>query len=126
MKMPRRRIVRKGVDRGEHARSHQEGPDQRQREGKDREQDGPDLERAALFHHHGGMEQRRTGEPRHQRGVLDRIPEPVAAPAELVIGPVRAAGDAERQAHPGAEHPRPHPARPGGVDAAFEQRGDGE
>ena len=26
------------------------------------------------------------------------------------------------QAHPGGEHPRPHPARPGRVDAAFQQR----
>ena len=116
------RIVRKGVDRGEHPRSHQEGPNQRQREGKDRQQDGPDFERTALFHHHGGMQQRCAGKPRHQRGIFDRIPEPEAAPAQHVIGPVRAAGDPERQAHPGAEHPRPHPARPGGVDAAFQQR----
>ena len=69
---------------------------------------------------------RRAGEPRHQRSILDRIPKPITAPAELVIGPIRAAGDAERQAHPGAEHPRPHPACPGGIDAAFEQRCDGE
>ena len=49
-----------------------------------------------------------------------------SAPAQFVIGPIRAAGDAERQAHPGAEHPGPHPARPGRVDAAFNQGGDGE
>ena len=28
--------------------------------------------------------------------------------------------------HPGGERPRPHPARPGGVDPALDQRGDGE
>ena len=50
-------------------------------------------------------------QPRHQRGILDRVPEPPAAPAELVIGPVAAGGDAERQEDPGAQHPRPH--RPG-------------
>ena len=60
------RIGGEDVHRGEHARAHQEGADQRQREGEDGEQDGPDLERAALFHHHGGMQERRTGEPRHQ------------------------------------------------------------
>ena len=52
------RIGGEGMHRGEHARSHQEGADQRQREGEDREQDGPDLERAALLHDHGGMQQR--------------------------------------------------------------------
>src|SRR4051795_1424325 len=31
--------------------------------------------------------QSRPAEPRHERGVLHRIPEPPAAPAELVIGP---------------------------------------
>src|SRR5579862_1484432 len=70
------------------------------------------------------MQQRRTGEPRHQRCVLDWIPEPEAAPAELVIGPVRAAGDAECQAHPGAQYPGPHPSRPRRVDTAFEESGD--
>ena len=93
---------------------------------EDREQDGPDLQRIALLHHHRRMQQRGAGEPRHQRGVLDRVPEPEAAPAERVIGPVRAHGDAEREEHPGHQRPRPHPARPGGVDAAFDQRGDGE
>src|SRR6202030_174965 len=52
--------------------------------------------------------------------------EPEPAPAELVIGPVRAAGDAERQAHPGAEHPRPYPARPGRVDATFDESRNSE
>ena len=28
--------------------------------------------------------------------------------------------------HPGGQRPRPHPARPGGVDAPVDQRGDGE
>ena len=63
-------------------------------------------------------------QPRHQRGVLDRVPEPEAAPAELVIGPVGAHRDAEGEEHPGGQRPRPHPARPGGVDPALDQRGD--
>ena len=121
-----RRVGGEGVDRGEHARAHQEGADQRQREGEDRQQDGPDLERVALLHHDRRMQQRRGGEPRHQRGVLHRVPEPPAAPAERVIGPVRAHGDAEREEDPGQQRPRPHPARPGGIDAAVDERGDGE
>ena len=63
-----------------------------------------------------------AGEPGHERGVLDRVPEPPAAPAELVIGPPAAERDAEGQRDPGGQRPRPHPARPGGVDPALDQR----
>ena len=72
------------------------------------------------------MEQRGAGEPRHERRVLDRVPEPPAAPAELVVGPVAAERDAEAQRAPGGERPGPHPARPAGVDPALDQRGDRE
>ena len=43
-----RRIGGEGVHRGEHARAHQERPDQRERERHDREQDRPYLEGVAL------------------------------------------------------------------------------
>ena len=121
-----RRVGGEGMHRGQHARADEEGAEQREREGQDREQDRPDLQRVALLHHHGRMEQRRAGEPGHQRGVLDRIPEPAAAPAELVIGPVGAHRDAERQEDPGEQRPGPHGARPGRVDAPVDQRRDGE
>ncbi len=114
-----RRIGGEGVHRGQHAGAHEEGAEQRQREGEDGEKHCPHFERAALFHDDGGVEQRRSRKPRHERGVLDRIPEPPAAPAELVIGPVGAHRDAGGQEHPGDERPRPHPARPGGVGATF-------
>ena len=65
-------------------------------------------------------------EPRHQGGILDRIPEPPAAPAELVIGPVRPHRDAEREEDPGGERPRPHEARPRRIDAALDQRRNSE
>src|SRR5262249_56899925 len=68
------------------------------------------------------MQQRGPGKPRHERGVLDRIPEPPAAPAERVVGPIRAHGDAEGEKYPGKERPRADPARPGGIDAAVDQR----
>ena len=72
------------------------------------------------------MEQRGRREPRHQRGVLDRVPEPPAAPAELVIGPVAARGDAERQEYPCRQHPGPHRPRERGPDVARHQRADRE
>ena len=69
------------------------------------------------------MQQRGAGKPGHQGSILDRVPEPPAAPAELVIGPVRTHRDAEREEDPRHQRPRPHPARPGRIDAAFDQRG---
>ena len=51
------------------------------------------------------MKQRRAGNPGHQGCVLDGIPEPPAAPAEFVIGPVRAHGDAKGEEDPGNQSP---------------------
>ena len=73
---------------------------------------------AARGEHGDRMEQGGRREPRHQRGILDRVPEPPAAPAELVIGPIAAGGDAERQQDPGAEHPWPHRPRERRADFA--------
>ena len=53
------------------------------------------LERAALLGHGERMDQRGADEPGHERGVLHRVPEPPAAPAELVVGPAAAQRDAE-------------------------------
>jgi hypothetical protein len=47
------------------------------------------------------MDQRSADQPRHERRVLDRIPEPPAAPAEFVVRPPAAERDAERQKTPG-------------------------
>ena len=80
-------IVGEGVHRGEHARTHEKRAEQRKGKGEDSEKDRPDLQRVALLHHRDGMDEGCAGEPRHEGGVLDRIPEPEAAPAERVIGP---------------------------------------
>ncbi len=109
-----------------HSRAHHEGADEREGEGEDGEQDRPGLQRVALLHHDRGMQERGGQQPRHEADVLDRIPEPPAAPAEFVVGPDAAQRDADGQEHPGEQRPGPHPARPGGIDPAFDQRGDGE
>ncbi len=101
-------------------------PEQREREGQDGEQDGPALQRVALFDHDGRVQQCGGREPGHERGVLDRVPEPPAAPAQLVVGPPAAERDAEGQRHPGGQGPGPHPAGPGRVDPALDQGRDGE
>ena len=67
---------------------------------RDREQHGPALERAAFLGdrqrvHEGGAHQ-----PRHERRILDRIPEPPAAPAEFVVRPPAAERDADGEKRP--------------------------
>ena len=119
-------IAGESVDGSEHARAHEEGAEKREREGENGEKDRPDFQRLALFHHRRAVKKRRAGDPRHERGVLDRVPEPESAPAERVIGPVGAHGDAERQRDPGEERPGPRGARPGGVDAPADERGGRE
>ncbi len=84
------------------------------------------FQRLALFHHDGRMQQRGGDQPGHERRVFDRVPEPEPAPAKLVIGPPGPQRDADGQEQPGGQRPGPHPARPGGIDAALDQRGDGK
>ena len=119
-------VGREGVHRGEHAGAHEEGAEERERERQDREEHRPDAEATALFGDGERVDERGAREPRHERGVLDRVPEPPAAPAELVVGPVGAERDAEREEHPGGRRPRTHPAGPGGVKTTGDERGDRE
>ena len=72
------------------------------------------------------MQQRGACQPGHEGGIFDRVPEPEAAPAKLVIGPVGAHRDAACQEYPGGQHPGAHPARPRGVDPSFDQSRDSE
>ena len=58
------------------------------------------------------MDQRRADQPGHERGVLHRIPEPPAAPAELVVGPPAAERDADGLEHPREDGPGPRPLAP--------------
>ncbi len=67
-----------------------------------------------------------AAKPRHQRRILNRVPEPEAAPAEFVVGPVRAHRDADGEEHPRRESPRPRPSGPCCVDVSLDQRRDCE
>ena len=72
------------------------------------------------------MQQSRADQPGHEAGILNRVPEPPAAPAQLIIGPKCAQGYANGQKAPGREAPGPHPARPGRIDPALDQGGNGK
>src|SRR5688572_27596070 len=72
------------------------------------------------------MYQRCSHQPWHEGSVLDRIPEPPAAPTEFVVSPPTSERDAARQKHPRHGGPWPRPARPGCVELTADQRGDRE
>ena len=68
------------------------------------------------------MDQRRADQPWHEGGILNRIPEPPAAPAELVVRPPAAERYADRLENPREQGPRPRPLRPGLVEPSLEHR----
>ena len=70
------------------------------------------------------MEERGADEPWHQGRVLDGVPRPVAAPAELLVGPLHAEGVADGEEQPGEEHPLSHRDDPLVVEAPGDERGD--
>ena len=109
------RIGCEGMDRREDARADEEGAQERKREGEDCEKHRPDAEASALFRDGERVNQRRAGKPGHEGRILNRIPEPPAAPAEFVIGPVGAERNAEREENPRSRGPGAHPAGPGRV-----------
>ena len=68
------------------------------------------------------MQERGRGKPRHQRGVLDRIPRVVAAPAHLDVGPVRAEQLPEAEERPRGKRPPARRNEPALVGLAREHR----
>ena len=86
------------------------------------EQVVPDPQHPALLLDHHRVQERRRGEPRHQRGVLDRVPGVVAAPAHLLVGPVRAEQLADTERRPRDERPPARRDDPALVVAPCEQR----
>ena len=110
----------------------QEGAEDGQRERRDRQGEVPHPHQAAPFLHEGRVEVGRPAEPGQQRGVLDRVPTPEAAPTEHLIRPPGTEHDADGQEGEGHQGPAPaldlpavaHPAR--GQHADGEGEGHGE
>src|SRR5690349_7300831 len=87
--IPNRRL-RKCVYRADDAAARQEGSQNGKHEGAEDQPNVPGLQHAALFLHHHRMQEGSSGEPRENRGVLNRVPAPVTAPSQNGIGPVGA------------------------------------
>ena len=86
--------------------------------GGEHERDVPDLQHPALLLDHRRVQERGADQPRHQRRVLDRVPSPVAAPAELGVRPARAEHDPDAEAQPRRQRERPHRAQPVAAEPA--------
>ena len=97
-----------------------------EKERDDDQGDVPYPQHAALLLHAHRVQERGRGEPRQQAGVLDRIPHPVAAPPQLLVGPQHAEREAERQEQPPDHRPAPHRAKPRVVEMAGDERGEPE
>jgi hypothetical protein len=88
--------------------------------------DVPLAEHSALFLDHDGVQECRAREPGQEARILDRIPRPVPAPAQLDIRPPHAERDADGQEEPGDERPPPDDAQPLRIEPAGDQRRDRE
>ena len=114
------------MHRGQHARPHEEGAEDREKEGQHRKQRRPGGKTFALLCDNNRVQQGRADQPRHQRGILNRVPEPPAAPAEFVIGPVGTERDPECQRRKRRERPAAGLPRPHAVYTPFHQAGCGK
>ena len=115
-------VLAKGVHGLHDARARHEGAEDRQQERHDDQRDVPDAQHAAPFLHDDRVQERRRREPRQQARVLDRIPAPVAAPAQLLVRPDHAEREAEGEEQPADHRPAPHGPQPGVVEIAGDQR----
>ncbi len=97
-------------------------PKSDEREGKDDEQHVPDLQHPALLLDHHRVQERGRREPRHERGVLDRIPRVVPAPADLDVRPVTPEELADAERGPREQRPAAGGDEPTLVEPAREQR----
>ena len=84
------------------------------------------LNAPALFRHGEGVQQGSAGKPWHERGILHRVPEPPATPAQLVVRPPASECDPDGQERPRHVRPGSGPTRPGRVQPPADERRYGE
>ena len=114
------------MHRGQDAAAYDERAEDAQEEGDHDQDQVPRLEHAAAFLHLDAVNEGRADEPGHQRDILDRVPAPVSAPAEHVIGPPRAQDVAQAKNDPGHHAVAPRQGDPLVAQSASGQRGNRE
>ena len=91
------------MDRLDDARTRDERAEDDEHEGERRREERPALHHVALAVDREAVDHGDGDEPGEQARVLDRVPSPVAAPAEHDVGPHRAQADAHRQEDEGEQ-----------------------
>src|SRR5690242_1438688 len=94
-----------GVYRTHNAATGQKGSQNREHERGEDEPDIPRFQHAPFLLHHHRMQERRSGEPREERRVFNRIPSPIAAPAKYRVRPVSTEKNPAGQKAPGNHGP---------------------
>ena len=110
----------------QNARTHKKGSGHCHRKSNQRQHDSPGAQGIARRQHSHRMQQCCRCKPRHQRGVFYGIPEPPAAPAQFIIGPVTACGDTNCQKNPREQHPWAHCAGKCRANLSGQQCGNGK
>ncbi len=114
------------MDAVEDAGPGQEGAQDGERERGAQQRQVPDPQHAAPLLHHHRVEVGGGREPGQERGVLDRVPGPEAAPAQHLVAPPGAHGDADGEAAPGQQRPASGLDQPPLPQAAGDEGGDGK
>ena len=97
-----------------------------EQEGDRHENDRPDQEHLPSSQHDHRMDQSGGREPRHQGGVLHRVPGPVASPTQGHVGPPGSHQVADGQEEPAHQRPAAHRRQPGGARAARQEPAHGQ
>ena len=93
-------IDRKSMHAGQYARTDKKRSSHRHGKGHQRQHDCPRPQSVTRGQNADRMQQSRRGEPRHERGIFNRVPEPPATPAQFIIGPIAARRDPQCQEYP--------------------------
>ncbi len=115
------RRLREGMDGGDDATSRNEGAEHRQQKGRHDQRHVPLAQHPSFLLHHHRMQERRAGQPWQERGVLHRIPRPVAPPSQLDVRPPHAEQNSRGQKHPRQQCPAPYGAQPFGIQPPGDQ-----
>ena len=94
-----------GVDRIDHAGARHHGAEDAEEERGRDQHHVPDAQHALLLLHHHGVQVGGGTEPGQERGILHRVPAPIAAPAQRGVSPSRAEYDADALKQPRHESP---------------------
>ena len=116
----------KGMHRGQDTGPGEEGPEEHQRIGQDDQQHVPMLQHALLLLDHHGVQEGSAREPWHEGCDLNRIPAPVAAPSQNVVGPSSPKDQSQSQEEPRHQGPAASNPDPAIVASSGDQRRHGE